>query len=221
MPARPRVVVHASISVDGSMTGFEADLAAHGAAAAAIPAQARLIGSITMSSGLDREGIAPRYERWSAAAREDDPSLPYWVVVDSTGRLHGRLQPIRDFPLVRDVLLLVSHATPDSYLQHLADHRYRYLMAGGSRVDLPTALAALRTGYGVETILVDSGPTLLSVLLGQRLVDEVSLLVHPVLVGAAGQPLFAAAPDTALTLHRSSTDAAGRLLLRYRVAAAP
>lgn len=196
------------------MTGFEPDLAAHYSAAASIPCQARLIGSVTLATGLDTFGESATDGR----PHPDDPSQSYWVVVDSTGRLHGRLHSIRDFPGVRDVLVLVSNATPDSYLQYLADNRYRYLATGRSQVDLPQALALLASVYGVRTLLVDSGPQLLSALLDQHLVDELSLLVHPVLVGAGGRHLFGAARGAALALQHSADDA-GRLLLRYRVAA--
>jgi 2,5-diamino-6-(ribosylamino)-4(3H)-pyrimidinone 5'-phosphate reductase len=223
MPDRPRVTVHASISVDGSMTGFEPDLAAHYGAAAAIPADARLIGSVTMATGLDRDESAqggaatPPSARQPLRSRPDDPSLPYWVVVDSTGRLHGRLDAVREFPPVRDVIVLVSRATPDSYLQYLADNRYRYLMAGDSRVALAKALSQLASVYGIEAVTVDSGPALLSALLDEHLVDEVSLLVHPVVVGAEGRHLFASSRSCVLALLHSRADDAGRLLLRYLV----
>ncbi len=188
--ARPRVVVHASISVDGSMTGFAPDLAAHYAAAAQVPAQARLIGSVTMATGLDAFAEPAVAEVAEAGNRLQDASLPFWVVVDSTGRLHGRLHQVRAFPPVREVLVLTSAATPPSYRDYLQEHGYPSFTSGERHVDLRAALGWLNRDWAVTDVLVDSGPILTSVLLDQGLVDEVRLLVHPIAVGRGGRHLF-------------------------------
>ena len=54
---------------------------------------------------------------------------------------------------------------------------------GTGRVDLTGALRALAARPGVDVVRVDSGGALTGALLVQQLVDEVSLLVHPCLVG--------------------------------------
>jgi len=63
------------------------------------------------------------------------------------------------------------------------------------RVDLRAALEELNVRYGVESVLLDSGGTLNGVLLRAGLVDEVSLLVAPCLVGGTTSRSFFRAPD--------------------------
>lgn len=57
-------------------------------------------------------------------------------------------------------------------------------------------------------------------LLGEGLLDELNLLVHPIAVGR-GQRLFESTPTTPLQLTSSDTLPTGVLHLRYRPAASP
>ena len=68
-------------------------------------------------------------------------------------------------------------------------------MAGDDKVDFRTALEQLNEKYGVELVRVDSGGTLNGVLLREGLVDEVSILVHPALVGGLQPQSMFRAPD--------------------------
>jgi hypothetical protein len=56
-------------------------------------------------------------------------------------------------------------------------------VCGDERVDLPAALELLRREHGARAVRVDSGGRLNGAFLRAGLVDEVSLLVHAVLVG--------------------------------------
>ena len=73
------------------------------------------------------------------------------------------------------------------------------VVAGGSAVDLPAALAAL-ADRGLPRILCEGGPHLFGSLLAARCVDELCLTVTPMLAGpgagriVAGPPLPAPAP---------------------------
>lgn len=218
--ARPRVVVHASTSIDGAMTGFMPDLGAHYTAAAAISAQARLIGSRTMKTGLDMFGGPHAQPVGDDAPLADDPSLPYWVVVDGAGALRGRLHEVRRYPGVREVLVLVTARTPEAYLRYLAEHGYPSHTSGEGHVDLPAALEWLGQERSVSQVLVDSGPTLTSVLLAHGLVDEVHVLIHPVVVGASGRRLFGETEEPAqLRLLEHEAGTGGIVHLRYGRAA--
>ena len=64
-------------------------------------------------------------------------------------------------------------------------------MCGNEHVDYQKALSALSTKYGTKMILVDSGPTLNRVLLSKCLMDEISLLFPPILVGGKSDRLLA------------------------------
>ena len=71
------------------------------------------------------------------------------------------------------------------------------IVAGAERVDLKAALSEVSQRYGVERVRADSGGTLNGVLLRLGLVDEVSLLVAPVLMGDDASRSFVRAPALA------------------------
>jgi 2,5-diamino-6-(ribosylamino)-4(3H)-pyrimidinone 5'-phosphate reductase len=76
------------------------------------------------------------------------------------------------------------------------------------------ALEALNTRYGVKVLRVDSGGTLNSVLLHAGLVDEISVLIHPVIAGGnadptLSDPLKAGIEDLQVPLRLQSTSVVG------------
>ena len=98
------------------------------------------------------------------------------------------------------------------------------VVAGGTRVDLAVALAAIAE-LGVERLMVEGGSTLVAALLEAALVDELQLAVAPLLfggetaptpVGGAGWPRPAA---VGLELMETGTSADGDVILRYGIAA--
>lgn len=216
MQARPAVVVHLSTALDGAVTGFSPDLGVHYAAAATLGCDGHLVGSMTLLTGLQADGAAEESD-----APDEPPvgreAAPYWFLVDSTGRLQGRLHAARAFPGLRDVVLLVARSTPKEYRRYLADRRYLSLEAGEARVDLAEALRRIGAQFGVRRLMVDSGPGLTRALLDAGLVDEVSLLLHPLVVGTTGRRAFEGAAGAAFHLEGEQRLEGGVLHLRYRV----
>lgn len=213
--------MHASVSLDGAMTGFMPDLGAHYGAAASLLCDAHLVGSATMRSGLN---MAPDVPADPGRDVDRPPTgrsqAPYWFVVDSAGALAGRLHEVRAFPGLRDVVVLSSSFSPQAYRNYLVERQYRSIERGDRRVDLAAALDAMGQEYGVTRVLVDSGPILTSLLLAQGLVDEVSLILHPVVVGRAGRHVFGEAPES-VALRLDSFDEVGEGLVHVRYSRAP
>ena len=87
-------------------------------------------------------------------------------------------------------------------------------------MDLAAALRALGEREGAEVVRVDSGGALIGALLRGGLVDELSLLVHPRVTGAAGDHSWhGSSPTPTLPLERLTSEAFedGLVWLRYRV----
>jgi dihydrofolate reductase len=82
--------------------------------------------------------------------------------------------------------------------------------------DVAGQLAELKRQPGKD-IGVFGSSNLTASLLGMGLVDEVRILVNPVLLGA-GKPLFETADRTKLKLLQTRTFASGNVLLTYRPA---
>ena len=96
----------------------------------------------------------------------------------------------RRFEFCRDVIVLVSEKTPKTYLNHLNERNYDYYIVGKEYVNLIKALELLSNKYQVKTILTDTGRILGNLLLSQGLVSEISLLIHPIIVGNKSYNMF-------------------------------
>ena len=188
---RPKVILHNSLSLDGSLTGFEPNMELHYRIAGMFKPEVHLIGSNTITAGIELYGTGVPPENPSDFQKpKRNKKLPSWVIIDSKGKLQGLLHTCRQFEQVREVILLVSQTTPKRYLRYLDERQYEYHIVGKDSVDLSEALALLAKTYQVKTIVTDTGRILGNLLLNQGLVDEISLVVHPVIVGKTAYPMF-------------------------------
>ena len=192
----PRVIVHIGVSLDGRIDWSCGDIGLYYELAGHWPADAMLSGSETMLAAYRMNGGNPDEDEGPLEAPEKVPGDPrqLLVVVDSRGR--GRHWNFwRRQPYWRDVLVLCSRATPQTYLDYLRQKRVEFIVAGDERVDLRAALEELNACYGVKVIRVDSGGILNGVLLRAGLVDEVSVIVDPCLTGGTTPRSMFVAPD--------------------------
>ena len=219
---RPRVTIHNLISLDGRLDGFPADVGLYYELAGTLAQDAVLTTSTTLLAAAAADGIEMTGEDTVTDAPLRDESLPWLVIVDSRGRL-VRLDWLRDQPYWRDVLVLCSSTTPVEHLDRLRRHQVTHLVIGTDRIDLADALHHLADRFGVATVRVDAGGTLNGILLRTGLVDELSVVIAPHLVGTAtAHPRHLvdglAAPHPA-TLTPISVEQLrdGHVWLRYRV----
>ena len=189
---RIKTIMHNSISLDGSFTDFEVNMGLHYQIANNFKADANLIGSNTITAGIEIYGGEIPLESEADFTKPDrSVTLPYWVIVDTKGITKGLLHTCRSFEFCKDVIVLISQQTNEDYMNYLKERDYDYLVCGTEHIDYGKALSALSTKYGIKTILIDSGPTLNRVLLSKGLIDEISLLVSPILVGCKSDKLLA------------------------------
>ena len=190
----PRVVLHNAASVDGRIDWFTPDIGRFYELASRWQEDAILAGSDTIlaAEGADEDedpSEPPRNE-------SDDDSRPLLVVPDSRGRVRN-WQFLRQQPYWRDVVALCSRSTPSAHFEYLEQRHIDRIVAGDDHVDLRAALEELNVRYDVQVVRVDSGGTLNGVLLRAGLVDEVSVLIHPSLVGGTTPRSIFRAPDLA------------------------
>jgi 2,5-diamino-6-(ribosylamino)-4(3H)-pyrimidinone 5'-phosphate reductase len=167
-------------------------------------ADAHFMGSNTVKVGIELyEEDVPPEQKSDFTKPERAENLPYWVIPDTKGILEGLLHTCRRFEFCRDVIVLVSEETPLEYVRHLEERNYDYHIVGKKHVDLERALRLLSEKYGINTILADTGRVLGNLLLNQGFVCEISLLIHPVIVGTTSYNMFSGANNLKLKLCRS------------------
>jgi len=187
----PKIIIHNSISIDGSLTNFEPHMDLHYKIAGNYKPDAHLIGSNTIKKGVElyEDGIPPE-EKKDFKKQKRRKNLPYWVIIDTHGKLKGLLHTCRRFEFCKDVIVLVSEKTPKTYLNHLKERNYDYHIVGKDYVNLKKSLEFLSAKYQVKTILTDTGRILGNILINKGLISEVSLLIHPVIVGNKSYYMF-------------------------------
>jgi 2,5-diamino-6-(ribosylamino)-4(3H)-pyrimidinone 5'-phosphate reductase len=214
----PKVIVHNSISLDGSLTNFEPNMELHYLIAGGYKPQAHLIGSNTIKAGVELYGGIPLEEEEDFRRPERCRSLPYWVIPDTKGKLKGLLHTCRRFEFSRDVVVLISKTTPENYVEYLGERDYIYHVTGETQVDLEKSLELLSSKYGAKRVLCDTGRVLGNLLVEQNLVSELSLLVHPVIVGRQSYNIFGGLnKNPRLVLRRQEPYPGGCVWLVYRI----
>ncbi|WP_046470086.1 dihydrofolate reductase family protein [Allosalinactinospora lopnorensis] len=204
---RPYVLAHAAVSIDGATSGFVPNVERFYELAATWREDVTLAGADTILA----------QERALAAAPRPGParSGPLLAVVDGRGRVR-QWEALRDVGHWSGVLALHAESTPPRPV----DRTVEELVLGAERVDLAAVLDALGRRGGVGVVRVDSGGSLIGVLLGAGLLDEMSLLVHPYMAGArADRHWYGSAPAMAraLDLLAGETFDDGLVWLRYRI----
>lgn len=219
MYMRPRIIIHNAISLDLKLTGFEVDMGLYYGLAAQWEEDATLAGSATILAAPDEAPAETEADLVPPAPVPGDRRA-ILVIPDSRGRVRI-WHYLRQLPYWRDFVALVSRSTPRDYIDYLEKRQIKYLVCGADRVDLKTAVEKLGSEFNIKTIRVDSGGALITALLEAGLVDEISLLVHPVIAGKESSVSLIHASDKGkinLKLHKAETLEKGLVWLHYTIA---
>lgn len=165
---RPRVVVHAAVSLDGATVGFPVDVGRFYSLAGTWHEDATLAGADTVLAQEEALASAPH-----PGPNADGPLL---AVVDGRRRVTA-WQALRDAGYWSGVVAFRA-----GFTHPRGSTAVEEIVTGGDRIDLAAALIELGR-RGARVVRVDSGGGLTGALLAAGLVDEISLLVHPVLAG--------------------------------------
>jgi len=160
---------------------------------------------------------------YGGIARREDFRAPgdhdsFAFIADSRGRLVWDMNEIDGDHIV----VLLSERVSDEYLAALRDRGISYLLAGQPEVDLSLALEKIAVQYGVRTLLLEGGGHINGGMLRAGLVDEISVLVAPVVDGRVGTPSVFDITGEGVAPRRLVLDNVERraddvLWLRYRV----
>ena len=134
---------------------------------------------------------------------------------------HGKVAWKNNEALDSHVVSVVSEAVPDDYLAYLQSINVSYIFGGRTEIDLVQVIEILADELGTKRLIVEGGPTVSGSFVNAGLVDEVSVLILPLIDGRGDHPAsFEIAGDswtkpTYLTLNSADIQEGGSVWLRY------
>ncbi len=228
---RPYIICHMTASIDGKVTG--GFLSAEESASAidvyyqinrAYKADAYACGRVTMQGSFCGDD-APDLTPYSPEAFEDHISAElsgfYAVSFDPHGRLAWKQNRIDD----RDkdpgydgaqIIEVLTEQTDPRYLAYLKSRDISYILAGRDSLDVGVALGKLKDIFGISTLLLEGGSILDGAFAEADAVDEISLVVCPVVADTEDKPLFMKSKMSAFTLSDVKQYEGGVLWLNYK-----
>ena len=230
---RPRVICHMTASIDGRIVVDGWPVSAevrrqYEQVHASYQPDGWICGRVTMEpfAGGVRSDADVAREHAGGAPREDfrAPGTfdSFAFAIDPGGRLAWKSNDIDG----DHVVAILSDRVSDEYLAFLRGRGVSYLLAGPRDVDLSLALEKVGKRFGARILMLEGGGRINGGMLRAGLVDEVSLLVAPVVDGRIGTPaLFDVVGDDVtpwrLALEAVERRADDQLWLRYRVESQP
>ena len=226
---RPRVICHMMSSLDGRILTDSWPLSAEGRKQyeqvhASYESDGWLCGRVTMEQHF-AQGTRPEAEvqhEHHGAPREDyvapGEHESYAFALDE----HGRLAWATDDIDGDHVVAILSERVSDDYLAFLRRQGVSYLISGAREVDLALMLQKIGERLRVKTLMLEGGGRINGSLLRAGLIDEVSVIVAPVVDGRIGTPALFDVEGDEVKPHRLALEAVERraddtLWLRYRV----
>ena len=228
---RPYIICHMVTSIDGKVTGdflFQDECAEATDIYYRINRERKadgfICGRVTMEESFTG-GFYPDLSQYEPVDIRsdflvDDLSGSYAVAFDTHGKLGWSSNRIIDpdgdpgYDGTRIVEVL-SEDVDARYLGYLETMEIPYLFAGKTSIDVELALFKLRNIVGCDTLLLEGGSILNGAFERAGAVDELSLVVAPVIAGKDSKPLFADADIASFELV-SAENENGNLVLGYK-----
>lgn len=205
MMNRPYIICHMTVSLDGKVTGkflstpigqraaetyyqIHRDYQADGFACGRVTME----GSFTGGWYPDLDNYQPSYSPMDYLV--DDMSDFFCVAFDPHGRLGWRSARIVDEDPGYDgaqVIEVLTHRVDRRYLHYLQTLEIPYIFAGDTEIDMEEALFKLKAYFGINKLLLEGGSILNGAFQRSGVIDELSLVVAPMVAGAEDKPLFA------------------------------
>lgn len=230
IPEIMKVICHMGGSVDGrTRLSRWRPTGNHGAAVFEtlhnqLAGDAWLVGRVTGQEYAKREAypehsgeVYPR-EAWIAQRG----ASAYGIILDAQGKIAWGRSDIGGDPIV----VVLTERVGDAHLAGLRGDGVSYVFAGKDQIDLATALEVLGRELAIQRLLVEGGGKTNGAFLRAGLLDEISLIVFPVVDGAKGvsstfdssdEEAGIAAPVESMTLTSSAVLEGGVVWLRYQL----
>ena len=203
---RPYVICHMTVSLDGKVTGEHLVRSNHSPASEIYyeinrnyKADAYACGRVTMEGSFtggwypDLSEFEPAYSPMDYLV--DEVAGFYAVAFDPHGRLGWKSNRIIDADEdpgydKAQIIEVLTHDVDLRYLTYLQSMEIPYIFAGDTEIDMEEALFKLRSYFGIKTLLLEGGSILNGAFQRAGVIDELSLVVAPLVAEAEDKPLF-------------------------------
>lgn len=235
---RPYIICHMVVSIDCKVTGDFLSLENHKNASEvyyeinrnykAQKSNGFICGRVTMESSFTG-GWYPDLSQYKPVHHAmdkkmdfivDDLSGFYAVAFDTNGKLGWKSNKIIDpdgDPGYdgAQIIEVLSEDVDERYLGYLESLEIPYVFAGANSIDVELALFKLKNIIGCETLLLEGGSIINGAFERAKAIDELSLVVDPVIADKNSKPLFWDSEIMKFELSKvENTD--GILVLNYR-----
>lgn len=150
----------------------------------------------------------------------DDMSGFYAVAFDTNGKLGWKSNKIIDpdgDPGYNgaQIIEVLSENVDERYLGYLEAMEIPYIFAGEDKIDVELALTKLWDIIGIDTLLLEGGSILNGAFQRADVIDELSLVIAPIVADNNDNPLFTNSTSTNFQLTKSETKN-GVVILNYK-----
>lgn len=203
---RPYIICHMTISLDGKVTGdflfkeqYSEAIEEYYEINRKLKCDGFICGRVTME-GSFTQGWYPDLSDYEPVNRRTDyipPELSgfYAVAFDTNGKLGWKSNLIVDPDEDpgydgAQIIEVLSEKTDERYLGYLEAMKIPYIFAGESKIDIRMALFKLKKLFGINKLLLEGGSIINGSFELADAVDELSLVVAPVVADSNTKPLF-------------------------------
>ena len=227
---RPYIICHMVQSIDGKVTG---DFLSKDECAAATEVYYAInrsykpdgfaCGRVTMEGSFTNCWYPDLSEYDDSSIAEEDYISPaakgfYAVAFDRKGRLGWHDAYIHDYDPGYDkshVIEVLCTGVDKRYLAYLQKTGVSYIFAGDDDLDLAVVMEKLKKLFGINKLLLEGGSIINGAFERAGLVDELSLVVAPVIADKADKPLFYDSSSDSFELKDSKIYDGNVLWLNY------
>lgn len=228
---RPFVICHMVTSIDGKVTGdflyskkgtevsetyYEINRRLKGDAFAC--------GRVTMESSFTN-GFKPDLSKFIGVNVPDDDYIAmkhnyYAVSFDTCGKVGWTDSKIHDDDPDYDdchIIEVLTEKTSKEMLEYYRSIGVSYIFAGKENIDIKLALSKLYSIFGIRKLLLEGGSIINGAFLREKVVDELSLVVAPVVAHKDDKPLFMDSEICEFNLVSAETMHDGSVWMRYKI----
>lgn len=207
---RPYIICHMVTSIDGKVTGdflfkpqCEKATQVYFELNRKMKCNGFICGRVTME-GSFTEGWYPDLRQYAPVHHDSNMKMDYIVdglsgfyavAFDTHGKLGWKSDRITDPDSDpgydgAQIIEVLSEDVDERYLGYLESMEISYIFAGKESIDVELALFKLKTLFDCDTLLLEGGSILNGAFERAGTVDELSLVVAPIVADKESKPLF-------------------------------